>query len=865
MQRLGIVLVLLGLIVSISTIYLAENETYAQYVDNKKSYAEIHNLEPIIDKDGKKEFLILYKDRVKDKDVSELKTEGYATIKSKFDIMPAVLASMDEKWVAKIKAKKNVVGVYENYKVQAVLDNSIPQIGANLAQNSGLLGTGVKVCIIDTGVDDSHPAISQLVAQQNFIPSTPNFDPDDANDDNGHGTHVAGIVGSTDATYKGVAPGVSFMASKVLNSNGVATFAEVLLGINWCVANDADVLNLSLGGGSYTTECDPVDPNNPSNLIEQVAVAISNAYDQGVVTVAAAGNQNSPNKILAPACASRAIAVAGTDDNDNRYNNPPFGSNRGQLLDVAAPGVAIKSTLAAVQQPGQIQGGGFGTKTGTSMSSPHVAGAAALLMGYDPILSPGDVQNLLEQNAVDLGSPGFDTDFGWGRIDVWASLLAADTTSPVVTPPADITAEEATTTTPPGQAVAIGTATATDDVDLNPVITNNAPTLFPLGTTNVIWTATDASGNSATADQTVTIVDTTPPVVTPPTDITQEATSASGATVNYPPATATDDVGVTVGPDCTPISGSTFAIGDTIVTCTASDAAGNTGSATFTVTVQDTTPPVVIPPVSITAEATGTAAGDVVNYPPATATDEVGVTSGPTCTPTSGSMFPIGVTVVTCTASDAAGNIGSATFSISVQDLDDNFGIYRHYPSWGGAVFALSNVLSVPHDIVSFYGIDGDIPVTGDWDGDGVDTVGIYRHYPSWGGAVFALSNGFSEPYDIVSFYGSDGDVPVTGDWDGDGVDTVGIYRPLPGGGAMFALSNGFSEPFDIVFNYGIDGDIPVAGDWDGDGVDTVGIYRHYPSWGGAVFALSNGFSESYDVISFYGMDGDIPVAGDWD
>jgi len=108
MQRLGITLVLLGLIVSISTIYLADNTTYAQKYYDKKSYAEIHNLEPIIDKDGKKQFLILYKDRVKDKDVDELRVEGYAKIKKKFDVMPAVIASMDEKWIAKIKAKKNV-------------------------------------------------------------------------------------------------------------------------------------------------------------------------------------------------------------------------------------------------------------------------------------------------------------------------------------------------------------------------------------------------------------------------------------------------------------------------------------------------------------------------------------------------------------------------------------------------------------------------------------------------------------------------------------------------------------------------------------------------------------------------------------
>jgi len=165
----GIAVILLVVIVSLSIVYLIDNQTYAQVYNGKKSYAEIHNLEPIIDKDGKKQFLILYKDRVKDKDIDELRTEGYAKIRKKFDVMPAVVASMDEKWMAKIKAKKNVVGVYEDFKVQAVLDNSIPKINADLVQNTGLLGTGVKVCIIDTGVDDSHPALSALLAEHDFV------------------------------------------------------------------------------------------------------------------------------------------------------------------------------------------------------------------------------------------------------------------------------------------------------------------------------------------------------------------------------------------------------------------------------------------------------------------------------------------------------------------------------------------------------------------------------------------------------------------------------------------------------------------------------------------------------------------------
>jgi len=453
------------------------------------------------------------------------------------------------------------------------------------------------------------------------------------------------------------------MASKVLNSGGSGTFAGVLAGINWCVANGADVLNLSLGGGSFTTECDPTNPNNPNNnLIQQVAVAISNAYDQGIVTVAAAGNNNFPNKVLAPACASKAIAVAGTDDNDNRY---AF-SNRGQLLDVAAPGVAIKSTLAAVQ------GGGFGDKTGTSMSTPHVAGAAALLMGYDPTLSPGDVQSLLEQNAEDLGSSGFDTNFGWGRIDVWASLLAADSTPPTFdTFPTNPTTLEGNIANG-FQGTAFIEPTASDDVDPSPTIICDADPsdFYPLGGTLVTCTAQDASNNSNQQSFTITVVDTTPPVVTLNGDPAPTIEAVIDAPYVDPGASATDAV---EGPVTVVVGGDTVDAntpGVYTITYDASDSVPNAATqVTRTVTVQDTTAPVVTPPVSITEEATGSA-GATVNYTPATATDDVGVTIGPTCTPASGSTFAIGDTIVTCTAEDAAGNIGSATFTITVQDTN---------------------------------------------------------------------------------------------------------------------------------------------------------------------------------------------------
>jgi hypothetical protein len=243
-----------------------------------------------------------------------------------------------------------------------------------------------------------------------------------------------------------------------------------------------------------------------------------------------------------------------------------------------------------------------------------------------------------------------------------------DTTPPVVTVPADITAEA----TGPGGAVVTYTATATDDVDgaLTPVCTNPSGSTFSLGTTTVTCVATDAAGNTGQATFYVTVVDTTPPAVTVPANETAEATGSTGASVSYGAATATDLVSGSLAANCAPASGSTFPLGSTTVTCTATDAAGNTGSGSFSVTVVDTTPPAVTVPANVTTAATSPA-GATVAYGAASATDLVDGALTPACAPASGSTFAVGATTVTCSATDAAGNTGSNTFTVTVTPYVD--------------------------------------------------------------------------------------------------------------------------------------------------------------------------------------------------
>lgn len=177
-------------------------------------------------------------------------------------------------------------------------------------------------------------------------------------------------------------------------------------------------------------------------------------------------------------------------------------------------------------------------------------------------------------------------------------------------------------------------------------------------------------------------------------------------------------------------------------------------------------------------------------------------------------------------------------------------GVFR--PS-NGLIYLKSENSSGYADAELVFGIPGDIPIAGDWDGDGVDTIGVYRD------SVFYLKNSNETGYaDMVFAFGADGDLPVAGDWDGDGVDTIGVYRD---GLFMLRNANDTGEP-DIQFALGIPGDIPIAGNWDGIGGDSTGIFR--PTNG--LIYLKNQNSSGYaDIEIVFGIPNDKPVTGDWD
>jgi len=176
---------------------------------------------------------------------------------------------------------------------------------------------------------------------------------------------------------------------------------------------------------------------------------------------------------------------------------------------------------------------------------------------------------------------------------------------------------------------------------------------------------------------------------------------------------------------------------------------------------------------------------------------------------------------------------------------NDTIGVYRN-----GRFYLRDSNTAGDADLTFAYGQRNDTPVTGDWDGDGIETIGVYRD-----GAFYLRNNNTAGVADLAFTYGSRGDIPVTGDWDGDGIDTIGVFRD----NRFYLRNSNTAGDADLTFAYGQPRDMPVTGDWDGDGIDTIGIYRD-----GVCYLKDSNSAGDADETFDYGEPGDIPVTGDW-
>ncbi|WP_433364675.1 S8 family serine peptidase [Actinoplanes sp. CA-142083] len=302
--------------------------------------------------------------------------------------------------------------VWLDGRKRADLAQSTAQIGAPAAWAAGIDGAGVKVAVLDTGADLDHPDLAGRVSQAvSFVPG------ETARDGNGHGTHTLSTVGGSGSASggaeRGVAPGADLLVGKVLADAGYGEDSWIIAGMEWAAGQGARVISMSLGGSSPSDGSDPLS-QAVNRLTEQT----------GALFVVAAGNTGSEASISAPGAADAALTVAAVDSDDQLAYFSSMGPRIGDYAlkpDIAAPGVDILAAKAG----GTADSGWYQTLSGTSMATPHVAGAAALLAEQHPQWRAAQLKDALMSSSRQLSTTAYQS--GAGRADVNAALHATIT------------------------------------------------------------------------------------------------------------------------------------------------------------------------------------------------------------------------------------------------------------------------------------------------------------------------------------------------------------------------------------------------------------------------------------------------------
>jgi subtilisin len=262
-------------------------------------------------------------------------------------------------------------------------------------------GKGVKVAVIDSGIDTQHADIKVVTGICTLdvnCPTTTSYD-----DDNGHGTHVAGVIAARKNSYGlvGVAPDVELYAVKAMTRNGGGNTTDIAEGVDWAINQKVDIINLSL----TTTGSD-----------QALKLLIEKAYDEGITIVAAAGNEGTDgiqtDTVQYPAKYEDVIAVTATDGFKKKLSNASFGPE----VELSAPGDEILSTYPIELDLEDGVQDGFKTFSGTSMATPHVTGIIALYKERFPSFTNKRLRELLTNTAEDLGEPGRDPNYGFGMV-----------------------------------------------------------------------------------------------------------------------------------------------------------------------------------------------------------------------------------------------------------------------------------------------------------------------------------------------------------------------------------------------------------------------------------------------------------------
>lgn len=342
-------------------------------------------------------------------DIDFINSHG-GIIKRRYKIINAISANVPQESIDIIVKSPNIEYIENDEKVFAhvpigtcqevqVLKQTTPwgvnRIGSRLVNALGNTGKGIKIGVLDTGIDYNHEDLKgNYMGGYNFVGNNSN-----TMDDNGHGTHVSGIIAAedNDIGVVGVAPQAYLYSAKVLAFDSTGSTSDIVSGLEWSVDNDMRIINMSLG-----SEDDSIS----------VGRAINNTYNAGILIVSAAGNSGNVigkgDNIDFPARYNSVISVGATDINDKRASF----SSTGPTLELSAPGDHILSTL---------NGNKYGSLSGTSMSCPHVSGVAALIMSAEPGITNVRTRVRMQMTAQNMSkvTGGFSAKdwYGYGLVD----------------------------------------------------------------------------------------------------------------------------------------------------------------------------------------------------------------------------------------------------------------------------------------------------------------------------------------------------------------------------------------------------------------------------------------------------------------
>ena len=334
-----------------------------------------------------------------------------------YRLVPAAAMSLSQEQIAFLADDVSVEHLWLDQPVKALLDTSVPLIQAPRVWESGYRGRGIKIAILDTGIDPHHPDVAGRIA------ATSTFVGRSYYDDNGHGTHVAGTAAGNGSAhgglYVGVAPEAELYISKVLDAGGGGMMSDVMAGVEWAVDQEVHVIGLSLGSPG---PCDGTDA---------LSATCDAAVEHGVVVCVAAGNDGpSRYTVGSPGCARQVITVGASDDSDEIATFSSRGpTSDGRVKpDIVFPGAGIVAARAAGTAMGRVVDEHYTSASGTSMATPHAVGAAALLLQANPSLTPREVKSLLMSTARNLGHEANAQ--GAGRGDVYQAYIGEPSPTP---------------------------------------------------------------------------------------------------------------------------------------------------------------------------------------------------------------------------------------------------------------------------------------------------------------------------------------------------------------------------------------------------------------------------------------------------